>query len=382
MRTIRTWPRADWAQLSSELWATIFLLLQPDPQDDKEEEYYDFHRELHEFYELSKVCRKFHSLCMQQRSLRSCLFLRDDLDGDALPGMYHWIQRYANSVQTVFAYPGSPYIEAALASLQAHRQPTHATNMTTMHLSKSAANQTLPESVLVLVAQFTTLTTCTLDMYTYGFAPVGPEFPLHAFQSMQHLVKLTLANGIFRCLEAASYLTHLFISSSEVKCDEDCACVTSLLELDLTHSALRWFHAQGVRACSRLQVLHCSHSYMLVRNGAEDMKFHRNEPIKIPNSLSALTSLTRLGFSYAHSTAEIDVGWLSQLQSLHCICATLNVPSAAFPDSLSVLTHLTRLSIANDTARGLFSFLWDWTLFSQLQVLSLYCTLRVEQVFH
>lgn len=213
-----------------------------------------FQDELQPFYQLTEVCKKFDSICKHHPSFGSCLYLRESLDADALPGMFQWIQHHASSVQTIIASPGSPYIEAALAALQSHQ---HTAGVTAIHLGKTEMFQKMPDTVLLLVVQFTSLVTCTLDMSTMSFAPHLPEFDLYALKELPHLSMLTLANGHFTSVDSALHLTQLYIRWSQAMCSNDCACVTSLVELHLIQAGLGCFHTLGVCACPALRVLKC-----------------------------------------------------------------------------------------------------------------------------
>lgn len=375
--------QADWMQLSSDIWLGIFQLLQPNPEEAEEDPEIDFKMELWQFYELSEVCQKFHRLCTQHRSLRSCLFLPSyfKFEADSLPGMYQWIQRHADSVQTIYAHSGSPYIEAALAVLQAHRRPSIAAPITNIHLSNPEAYNRLPGSVLLLVAQFKTVTTCTLEMELTSSNLLGPTFDLYALSSMHHLVNLKLANATFVDLGAASRLTCLSLQRAKVGSSEDCLCVTSLVALDMFQAAVQCLHAEGVTACSSLQQLTCLDSYILASNPAEHLSCGKNELMRIPASLSRLTNLVSLTFAYTHNTAEIDMGWLGQLPSLHSVGASLDVSVATFPDDLSVLSKLTELSVGSWIGNGMYRFSLDWSKLFNLCSLLIRSALQLNESF-
>lgn len=305
------------------------------------------------------------------------------MEADALPRMYQWIQRHADSVQTIYAHPGSPYIEAALAVLQAHRDPSNAAPITNVHLGNPEAYNRLPSSVLLLVAQFETVTKCTLDLESMNFGPPDQRstFDLYGLKSMHHLVHPNLANAQFVDLDAASCLTSLSLKRSQAEVSEDYSWFTSLLTLEMFRSCVECLQSDGVMACSSLQQLTCVDSYILAHNRAEHMSFGSNQLMRIPASLSKLTNLHTLAFAYTHNTAEIDMGWLSHLPSLHCITATLSVPIATFPAELSVLSELTRLRVGSWTGNGIISFSLDWSKLVRLCSLKLWSALKLNESF-
>lgn len=111
------------------------------------------------------------------------------------------------------------------------------------------------------------------------------------------------------------------------------------------------------------------------------MQIWTDGPCLVPESLSALSSLTRLEFFYSRSTAEVQLDWLTLLTSLRCVYASLDVQAAEFPETLSTMTKLTGLYVVNNTARGYLNFSLNWTGLIRLQGLRIGAQLRVNQSF-
>ena len=198
----------------------------------------------------------FDSIFKDNPHFESSLCLRDGLETQDLCAMFDWIQRHGKDVVTLVAACGSPFLEAALGALRSHQGQDESAALTVFHASREiiplTAPQPLHNEVLLLLSPFMSLSSCQLDL---GENRSGPLFSLSQLHNLPCLTQLTLTGGNFDSLQAAQHLTYLSIRNSNAVCDEDCACVTSLVELRLSGARISNFPTYGVCACSQLQVL-------------------------------------------------------------------------------------------------------------------------------
>ena len=330
----------------------------------------NFDQEVQHFHALPCVCKLFQSIFDDQPDLYSALSLGEHLDCKHLSGLYHWAQKHGHSVEHLLALSGSPYLEAALTALQSNKSQHEPARLTTLCIAHTRFSdyelRPVSDAAVVLLTPFTSLVSFTLDA---GGNAQSPCFNLYALQGLPLLSRLSLTGGTYQEIEAAEHLTHLSIHNSHADCFEECKCVSSLIELSLTDAGLQNLHAQGICACSRLQVLKCIRGFVNAVNSVESMAFCRDSDPLVPNSLSLLTCLTQLEVFYIKHSIDFEVGWLAQLPFLQCLRVTLDVHVAHFPEQLSVLTHLTQLQVSNNVPGAHMHFAVDWARLAMLQSL-------------
>lgn len=133
---------------------------------------------------------------------------------------------------------------------------------------------------------------------------------------------------------------------TQLELQEECACDTSLVKLDLTYSELSDLHQEGVSACSNLEALTCLDSLVNAQAPAQQLNsaVKQEDQLRIAVGLSSLTRLSTLDWEDAYNMANISFGCLSGLVSLQ----HLSVRSCATQMStgqLGALTNLTYLDL-------------------------------------
>lgn len=338
--------------LSQELWAKVFSYLTPVFQASCEASLPEFLRELYIYRQLPAVCKRFNIAFLLHPELHTTLLLSQWLEGNDLPAIFNWIYKYAGATQTLAASCGSPFLESALSALSTARAPARPRRLSTVHISN------MPETATHLLAQFTSIVNCTLDLrHTTDLLSLQP------FQALCQLETLELQNGSVMQLDAALHLTSLSLQRCKAACADDWACVSSLQRLSLYKSSLVRIHCRGLSACSSLVSLTCQDACILASNTidiTEDLRCTESELLTVPDSVSALTGLTHLQLQYASLLAdgpEMQLHWLCELPALRRLDLMLNVADVTFPASMTMLQRLSDLRISC-TGHVLFSFDW------------------------
>ena len=146
----------------------------------------------------------------------------------------------------------------------------------------SACNrQSLPTA---LTQPSSSLTALHLGLKGWSYFS-GRDRPAHVdrldlapVQGLQLLLSLTLEQGKFINLSAASALTHLdMVNASATSRSECCNFVSSLVKLRMISSHLSGLHAGGVTACSALQELHFSGSCEITADAHGNEIYHTTQ---------------------------------------------------------------------------------------------------------
>ena len=366
-------PRADWADLSAEIWGCIFGRLKPEFTEGKVlSGHYSLTECVQEFYELPRVCKRFNSIIRQSPNLHTVLFVHKSIRGSDLRSMCAYIARHCSSVQKGAAECGSPYMEAPLTALLSHEDGP--SKLTTVDWSANMAGGycQLYDSVLLLVTQFTCLTACALSVNETLANEQPYSFDLGALKALPHLAWLELGNGNFASLEAAAHLTYLSLSSCNVNCGADCGFVSSLVDLYSSAAVIEDFHTHGISACCCLRKLDFADSEILAGTPAESMRTIRGEAFETPSSFARLTNLTCIEFYHPdRSGVDAQFGWLSQLPSLRCIGIDVAEMSVEFPESLSTLSNLTCLRVQGRFNKVQIKFSVEWARLVSLEMLEI-----------
>ena len=110
----------DIGWLSDDLWAKIFLLLQPDLCEQADTfgiENADADQEYIPFHQLRLTCKAFNKVFQQCEELSGCMYLSERICDTSLPSLLSWSRRYSSSVTTFIGASETPYTEVALAAL-------------------------------------------------------------------------------------------------------------------------------------------------------------------------------------------------------------------------------------------------------------------------
>jgi len=106
------------------------------------------------------------------------------------------------------------------------------------------------QAEICTLASFTSLTSCSLkSSYESGILDLEP------LQGLPHLKHVSLENGDFTTLSAASCLTRLELRYAQVNNGVYCNFVSSLVDLYMNYCDLGELHAKGLLACTALQRL-------------------------------------------------------------------------------------------------------------------------------
>lgn len=270
-------------QLPDDVWLLIFSHLTPNVESQENV------WSASSFYSLPTVCKQFNAILRRSTHLYRDLVLEKSVDD-----MRQAVPRLAALIKSLQQMQGNT--ESIMMDCSG---PTPATAFATLFGSHSCLKlvhltAAQPPDLEVLTA-FRTITHCVLQPITGGLV-----LDLIALQALPNLTKLRLEDGHFMSVEACAHLTSLALDNSEVKCQTDCACVSSLRELSLCDARLLHFHSDGVSACAHLKALQCDFSTVgaVNHNQLQQLRFDRFL-VSLPWSLSALSALTSLKLWYS-----------------------------------------------------------------------------------
>lgn len=322
---------------------------------------------------LSAVCTSFRNVLVQHPHLESAILLPNVFKDEDMPATIQDIQHRHASLQTVVSCC-NPYEECALATLLA----AHCSIEEVLLAHRDA----VPGVTIHLLAQFTSLHTCMLNMNTGYHEDFGGRSSritsLLPFHHLPHLSLLELFQGTVHDLDAAKHLTTLTLTACEAVCSGDCMFTSSLVQLRLCDCLITNFHTQGVLACSRLRQLICSESCVSAGNPSRtlclDVQHSDNNELQVPTSLTTLSALTELEFGVRHVGSTFEMNWLTQLATLQSVSIGFNstVPlSVRNSERLESLTGLTSLQLQNDSCEHRVTIGFDLGSFVALKSLVL-----------
>lgn len=227
-------------QLPDDVWLLIFSHLVPNV------EFQENIWSASSFYSLPTVCKQFNAVLRRSTHLYRDLVLEKTVHDahKALPhlaALIKALQQMQGSTESIMMDCSGPIPATAFATLFG----SHSC-LRLVHLTDAQA----PD--LELLTAFRTVTHCVLQSVNWPLV-----LDLTALQTLPNLTKLRLEDGHFMSLEVCAHLTSLALDNSEVKCQFDCACVSSLRELSLCGARVLRFHFGGVSACAHLEALQC-----------------------------------------------------------------------------------------------------------------------------
>ena len=231
--------------LPVDVWAEVFRCLQlPDP------------RLVHgvptpvpaNFWQLPVVCKIFQNVFSKHSGLASRISITQQPSPSSLSSLLPWLHAHAKDFQS-FEVSCQP--AAVSRCLTALAQPS--CSLTSLHLGLKGWS----------------------FFSRRGRQALGARLDLAPVQGLRHLFSLTLEEGVFMNLSAASALTHLEIVNADATSNcECCNFVSSLVKLRMISSYLSGLHAGGLRACSALQELHLYGSCAITTDTPDDRIYH------------------------------------------------------------------------------------------------------------
>ena len=367
--------KRQWESLSTDLWAAIFLHLQP-KLDSKflPGLPWRFTQKVRRFYKLRTVCLKFEKVFSQNSQLYSTWGLARSLEGHHLANMFSWVKQYGDNLEELVSTTAASWLDVTLTALLALQSPGHLSRLSTV----SSVGLTL--SLLPLLAQFRSIATCCLDCNPQGASQGWPnDFSLSPFEDLPHLTHLTLAAVKAQNLEAAQHLTCLELSGSQATCSTPSACVLILLQLQVWESTLTGLHPEGLAACCNLLHLGCSNACVSAMDTTNDLECRTESAARLPSNLQTMKALTGLTFGCRGSmTRQLQfdcLALLPTLEHLHVSCVR-PMQGLHLPECLSRLTNLSYLFIHSGHSAGQMRLDFAWSNLVALQDLTLSGSLR------
>ena len=307
--------------LSAEIWACVLQHLQPDTcRATGDGTVYDHAWSRYsEFQRLKLVCKLFNEILTQQPSFANFLLLPYNLPSRSMPSLLRWVQRFGGAVTFVAAQCDSEYASAALGVLACHDPQV-----------REALFERASCCTANLLAAFTALTICDLS----------GDLDLLPLQNLPTLSKLRLHNGYFHNLQAAAYLTNLYMDRADATAIGPCVFTNSLAKLSLRDGECTL--AGGVSACSNLKMLRCASGNIHASGGAAFLAFRfKAAPFFTPAGMTALSQMTALHLSSSMALYDLDCAY--QLTNLQCIYAQFT--HILLTEQLTMLRSLRTLTV-------------------------------------
>lgn len=230
-----------WRDLPNDLWKQVFTHCRPARAQAPATPAWLPNQDSHSwFHSLRTICRKFHAVFAQNQQLLSIVRLHCQLDGPAMLSFLEWNRRH-RAVDVLVAGCRSPWLEAALTAVHAHRSC-----LTTVHVKHPS------EHAILLLCAFQHVT--ELHIVDPAITRAGPAFSLKALQAMSSLKKLVSAQGKFSHV-VPRQPTNLVVERSVAKFCQPYAGVASLVKMSVLESRLYDFNELGLYACTALQAL-------------------------------------------------------------------------------------------------------------------------------
>ena len=181
------------------------------------------------YWQLPLVCQTFKNVFSKHAELASRISITQQPSASSQPSLLAWLQAHARHLQLVEISCQPSTIADCLTVLA---QPWSSLSSVSLNLKSQAS----------------------LSRRSYGRPFLSLD--LAPLQGLSNLSSLTLQEGQFINLSAASALTHLDIVEGDVMSAVDCNRVSCLVKLRVVNSSLNGLHNEGVTACSALQDLH------------------------------------------------------------------------------------------------------------------------------
>ena len=123
----------QWESLSTDLWAAIFMHLQPRVDSEYPRSLaWRFTDEVKVFYELRTVCFKFEKVFSQTPQLYSTLGLQKNLGGQHLMDMFSWIKQYGDNLEGLVSTTAASWRDVTLTALLALQSPGRLSRLSTV----------------------------------------------------------------------------------------------------------------------------------------------------------------------------------------------------------------------------------------------------------
>lgn len=322
-------------ELPSEVWATVFALLQLSFVEAAEPS--TLHHQLsltltYSYYQaLRLVCKRFNKVFEEHAGLSACVLLRHNLSPYSLPSLVRFLRHSNSAVQTLLSLPGSPYTEAALICISAN-------SLTSVAIHKPSFC-----SVNILSC-YSSLTSCSFH------DPSDEAIIIDVLHTLPNLHKLSLTGGMFYNVDELAHLKEFSADMACVRNFKDCIFVSSLERLSLTDSTLDMLNHDGLAACKSLRSLLCNACLIQIAlSDDEDMYSNINQgATTLPFDLSILTQLTQLSLGIRSDSAqEFGMEWVYALINLKSLNLEVNagIEYAELSSSLRVLRELESLTL-------------------------------------
>ena len=321
--------------LSQDLWAKVFSRLQPSSRSDIRGNTAAFAKQYSRYQHLQLVCKKFHSVFLQNPALSGQLFLgpRSDLDHDKKISLLLWMRRHGATLRIIDV--SDRIGDTVLASLTCAD-----------HKLESVSFGSPTTTTICLLSIFTSLSFCKLSAYEGGMSLM----PLHSLPLLRHLL---LSYGKYTEVSVAK-LQYLGIKFADVTVFST-NCDLVLKGLDLVNCELRNLHSSGLSALTSSCKLVLKNSKIHADNIVDDFDCRMLWTGKQPEGLSSLTRLTSLQVSSPRRDSDV-LDWVYQLTSLkalHLVCFGSLIDVKEEIGQLSNLTSLSFQGAADDTGQGI-----------------------------
>lgn len=349
-------------ELPSEVWATVFALLQLSFVDAAEPSSLHRQRSLSltysHFQALRLVCKRFNKVFEEHAGLSACVVLRHRLKPHSLPSLVRFLRHSNSSVQTLLSLPGSPYTEAALMGISANS------------LTRVAIHRPSFCTVNILSCYFS-LTSCSFH------DPGDATISIDVLHTLPHLHKLSLTGGLFYNVDELAHLKEFSTDMAIVRNSKDCIFVSSLERLSLTDSTLDSLNHNGLAACTSLRsLLYDACLFQTALSDVDDIYCNR-DATTLPSDLSTLTQLTQLSLVIRSITMRsMDMEWIYALISLKGLKLEVvaGIEFAELSCNLTVLRGLESLALdfSDDEVDVTLKLDAEWGLITRLQHLECY----------
>ena len=304
-----------------------------------------------EYWQLPLVCQTFKNVFSKHAELASRISITQQPLATSQLSLLAWMQAHARHLQ---------FVEVICQPL------------------------TIADCLIALAQRWSSLSSLILNLKghaslsrrTYGRPILSLD--VAPLRGLPKLSSLTLQEGQFVTLSAASALTHLDIAEVDVMNPEYCHFVSCLVKLRVMNSHLSDVHKEGVTGCSALQELHlygnCSISAAV--DGNEMYHASKDGYTAAPLDMPCLTNVTNLKLYFWGGAFDLaSMCALPALQSLELAVSG----GCTVPPAIVGLIHLSNLSISNDGDEdlGIENFI-DWRALQALQQLQLNGMLVVD----
>lgn len=298
--------------LPVEVWARVFSHLEPTPGDPQYDLYTTAVKAQASLWQLPLVCTTFRTVFKTHPKLGHKVFLpkgeKQKYPSSTLTAsLVGWLKAWAEVIQSFELHCWSVDLHQYLRALS---HPS--TTMTHIVVKPRGSAEAC------LLSSFTALTSCCLrSAYKgkYGSLDLTP------LQGLCSLTKLTLQNGRFSNLSAASHLTELDLGYATVTSASSCALVSCLVKIRTHGSSVDKLHEKGLLACTALQSFRILDTCeFLAAEVADCFTICSSFPDAfVPANFSSLVCLTELSLSAQFSEWAVDLRSIGTIPNLEIL---------------------------------------------------------------